>query len=93
MSPGMKRVAPFLLLCLIAGETAGEQGRERPPDECGDPRRISQSYEVYEGTVVEVVDRVHEGRPGDPQSKQAHDGDGEQIEAMEPAPPQEEEQK
>ncbi len=56
MRSGVTWVAPFLLLCFIAGETAGERGRGRPPDECGDPRLSSQSYEGYEGTVVEVVD-------------------------------------
>ncbi len=56
MSSGTPWVAPYLLLCFIAGETAGERGRERLPDECGDPRRSSQSYEGYDGTVVEVVD-------------------------------------
>ncbi len=56
MSPGTTWVAPFLLLCFMAGETAGERGRVRPPDECGNPQLISQSYEGYDGTVVEVVD-------------------------------------
>ncbi len=55
-SSGIRWLCVVLLLCFIAGETAGERGRERPPDECGDPRRISQSYKVYEGTVVKVVD-------------------------------------
>ena len=55
MSPSMTWVPPLLLLCFSAVETVDEPGRERSPDECGDPRRISQSYEVYESTVVEVV--------------------------------------
>lgn len=46
----------FLLLCFCVSETAGEGDVERPPDECGDPRLISQGYRVEEGTVVEVVD-------------------------------------
>ncbi len=56
MSSGTTLVAPFLLLCFMAGETAGERGSVRPPDECGDPQLISQSYEGYDGTMVEIVD-------------------------------------
>ncbi len=56
MSSGTTWATPFLLLCFMAGETAGERGRVRPPDECGDPKLISQSYDGYDGTVVEVVD-------------------------------------
>ena len=54
------RLVPLILLCFVAFKTAGEQDfredDERRPDECGDPRQISQGYRVYESTVIEVVD-------------------------------------
>lgn len=48
-------LAACLLGTILAAAPTSASDR-RPPDECGDPAKVSQSYRYLPGTVIEVID-------------------------------------
>ena len=65
----MKRIPVVLALALAACQSLrSPYGPVRPPDECGDPARVSQSYALARGKVVEVAggDRIAVDFPAGP---------------------------